>query len=920
MFVLGFLLPFLLGVFVTISIAVVLLLYWFYRQPLSKCNAARFPQYVKPSRNELLNDMLEGLPQHETCIWLNLVIDFLFHELRDSQEVRSLVMKFMKKEFEEFMTTKTEGRMLEQLTVRDYFLGTSLPLINSATVKRVDKGNGQSEEVDIALDVDYSGDFHIEIDADLVLSKVAFISVTVQRVRGTGQLQFSRNPFTHWSFTFYEDPELLLEVTSCVEGRKIPQLSSIIEKQIRKWVKRKHTMPGKKIRYKPFFKPQKLQNELLDVFVHNQKITVGSLQVQVVECTRLPVVENASEVFCTVNVAPAPFKPTLCLWQTKWPVKEFVINRKENVAVGFEVCQISSNEKVTDLVVVSRVSPGSVASIAGLRKGDIVMRINNMRVPSFKNVTRLLHKTKELRILITVERPPTHVVDRLLGKTSVAAELSNEGALAEPPGTGKLPRKQRLATHIEGDTNSGGVDNGSLSQDAGTDFVRHIPAEDTVSLCGVGGEVDVLNEIRQRRPIPRSPHAGSGAVHSALPETVTSIPNELLPDAPPTSEPVAPGIFPQLPVSEDGMDDDSEGDYHATAKVEANRNPSWNHGIMFALEDHHHYLNVAVWLTLKEGKGKLLLGHVTISLTDIAVYCLSTSAGIHQQCYCLVPAQLTKVTVSRTVLDANSSSNKGSKPSEVQFGGDIILRFQHTPQCKEDVVKSKEKEKQEEEEEVEPNEEDRQKFARHHPPSSATKDHRFQDVEGDTLKDVTCSICSKKIRWRRILVCSKCHLQCDKKCAEYCMKVVPCYRQVLDEYAETENSEAKPAAVENEPVPKSTPPLLRAQLQNVAREKEDDGYDEEDEQRLLEFGASLYSHQPLEERIPALEKKIAELETEIARVTDLIKSESEQLTSSGSVQRKEERIAHHEEKLKPLRLMLRQNKFALCQSQAEREH
>lgn len=44
------------------------------------------------------------------------------------------------------------------------------------------------------------------------------------------------------------------------------------------------------------------QTPSLQVFVHNQKITVGSLQVQVVECTRLPVVENASEVFCTVNV------------------------------------------------------------------------------------------------------------------------------------------------------------------------------------------------------------------------------------------------------------------------------------------------------------------------------------------------------------------------------------------------------------------------------------------------------------------------------------------------------------------------------------------------------------------------------------------------------------------------------------------
>ena len=40
----------------------------------------------------------------------------------------------------------------------------------------------------------------------------------------------------------------------------------------------------------------------LQVFVHDQKITVGMLQVQVVECTRLPMVEHACEVFCTVNI------------------------------------------------------------------------------------------------------------------------------------------------------------------------------------------------------------------------------------------------------------------------------------------------------------------------------------------------------------------------------------------------------------------------------------------------------------------------------------------------------------------------------------------------------------------------------------------------------------------------------------------
>ena len=50
------------------------------------------------------------------------------------------------------------------------------------------------------------------------------------------------------------------------------------------------------------YKQQKSGFGSLQVFVHNQKITVGPLQVQVVECTRLPVVEHASEVFCTVNV------------------------------------------------------------------------------------------------------------------------------------------------------------------------------------------------------------------------------------------------------------------------------------------------------------------------------------------------------------------------------------------------------------------------------------------------------------------------------------------------------------------------------------------------------------------------------------------------------------------------------------------
>ena len=95
-------------------------------------------------------------------------------------------------------------------------------------------------------------------------------------------------------------------------------------------------------------------------------------------------VEHGSEVFCTVSVgkgmlgctiatathhawilavvfggvcvcghalilgapftAAAPFKPTLCLWQTEWPVKEFVVHKKENVSLGVDLYQVSTAE------------------------------------------------------------------------------------------------------------------------------------------------------------------------------------------------------------------------------------------------------------------------------------------------------------------------------------------------------------------------------------------------------------------------------------------------------------------------------------------------------------------------------------------------------------------------------------------------
>ena len=86
----------------------------------------------------------------ESCRWFNLIIAFLFQELRDSPRVKrwvragslrclmvcavlcSFIMGKIHKEFRELMFTRKEGRMLEQLTVRDYDWGSSLPLFTHA--------------------------------------------------------------------------------------------------------------------------------------------------------------------------------------------------------------------------------------------------------------------------------------------------------------------------------------------------------------------------------------------------------------------------------------------------------------------------------------------------------------------------------------------------------------------------------------------------------------------------------------------------------------------------------------------------------------------------------------------------------------------------------------------------------------------
>ena len=69
------------------------------------------------------------------------------------------------------------------------------------------------------LDLTYTGGFQLAVDVDMVFGKSAFLSVTVTKLEGTARLQFTRIPYTHWSFSFIEVsgviPPLLTTSISC---------------------------------------------------------------------------------------------------------------------------------------------------------------------------------------------------------------------------------------------------------------------------------------------------------------------------------------------------------------------------------------------------------------------------------------------------------------------------------------------------------------------------------------------------------------------------------------------------------------------------------------------------------------------------------------------------------------------------------
>lgn len=296
-------------------------------------------------------------------------------------------------------------------------LGDQFPEIRTLRVHSIELNDtgDHIENLDILLEIHYTGNFRTSIDADMVLGKkgsltligklhdiihtffyqLLAIIILVKQLSGLARLQFTREPYTHWSLSFLGDPELDLSIESKYQGRQMQSnITSLISNQIRKAVRRKHTLPNYKLRYKPFF--HKTPEEDADGDIQPN----GTLEVRMSEISRLICPEVVAEIYCTLTLASLAFVE---------------IRQKDNrnviVLIDVEIYKAKNQQigilfkqNTEQCVEIEAVLPNTPACKSDLRPGDMLIAIEGKRVQSIQQVAKIFKSLQTSSYRLRIER------------------------------------------------------------------------------------------------------------------------------------------------------------------------------------------------------------------------------------------------------------------------------------------------------------------------------------------------------------------------------------------------------------------------------------------------------------------------------------------------------------------------------------
>ncbi|GFO30816.1 PDZ domain-containing protein 8, partial [Plakobranchus ocellatus] len=341
--------------------------------PEFPASTIRLPEVLK---SRLADDISN---KKEDGTWFNFFLQFMFSELQDSLQLRKFLTKKIQTEFEEILKSRS-GILVDELFLRDFNLGDNFPVFMGISVDKSDVVKDVVQTLDIRARILYDGGFQIAVDAALPFGRVAFVSVQVLKVRGLLRFRFTRHPFSHWCMSFFE---------------------------IRRIIKKKHTLPMYKIRFKPFFHPH-LDSERMagqSIRVDGVEVGHGVFEVTVKGASRLRFIPKGAYFYCSVSVDALPWKQKVAEERKKREILTVqLVKNSADQSLGMTVKDELLPDRLHPVVVIEGIIVGMPAHMANLKDGEILVGVSGNKVFSAKEAMKSLKWTKENKIEIQIER------------------------------------------------------------------------------------------------------------------------------------------------------------------------------------------------------------------------------------------------------------------------------------------------------------------------------------------------------------------------------------------------------------------------------------------------------------------------------------------------------------------------------------
>ena len=408
-------LSFIAGVFVVLAIEAFIFHVWFSKQeedsPLIK-QSDSFPDWN--NINNVLENINSGLLNRNspsvgksTASFINVVMLFLFQELREDTKIRAQVLSRINSEISEVLASRLNSRIIKTLSVHNFSAGTSPPKLSNIYISKLKmcKETKLFRKLHISVDIDYKGCGKLALQASTLLGKNMYISVEVTRLIGKLIFIFNRDPQTHWGFCFDTEPEVEFNVVSAFQQRSLPKFTRVVSSILKMAIRKKHTKPNYKRRYAPLFKepfvslpPEK------QFFINKEPLAQGKLVVQLISANRVVKTNSAKKgwFYCTVSLGTKLWDAECCPLKQSITFDTVIPNANDGIGITFNVDK-EQEAGESPKVVVGDVQRNSQAADSNIRQGDVITAINNKKASSFKAV--LAASLSSNRAKLSLKRP-----------------------------------------------------------------------------------------------------------------------------------------------------------------------------------------------------------------------------------------------------------------------------------------------------------------------------------------------------------------------------------------------------------------------------------------------------------------------------------------------------------------------------------